>query len=59
MNITITVTEQEMSMLFQALGELPLKISGPLFSKLQQQAVQQAQQARERNDAADHSTREF
>lgn len=56
MNITITVTEQEMSMLFQALGELPLKISGPLFSKLQQQAMEQTNQ---QQAPEDHAAREF
>lgn len=54
----ITLTEQELALIFQALGELPLKMSGPLFSKLQQQAMR-AQTSTQQTVSEDHSTREF
>jgi hypothetical protein len=38
---TFTVTDQEYQVLLQALGEVPLRIAGPLFTKLQQQFMAQ------------------
>jgi hypothetical protein len=35
------LTEQEVAVLFQALGELPLKISGPIYGKIQTQVLEQ------------------
>lgn len=57
MNITLTLNDQELGLIFQALGELPLKMSGPLFGKLQQQALQQTQQ--QAAQPHDHSDREL
>lgn len=37
MEITFTLSQQEAMVVLQALGELPLKISGPIFTKIQQQ----------------------
>lgn len=34
--IQIELTPQEVQILMQALGEVPLRIAGPLFTKLQQ-----------------------
>ena len=33
----IELTDQEINIIFQALGELPLKLAGPVFSSIQQQ----------------------
>lgn len=33
--ITLELTPQEVQILMQALGEVPLRIAGPLFTKLQ------------------------
>lgn len=41
MEFDLKLTEQEVAMLFQALGELPLKISGQLFGKIQSQVLEQ------------------
>lgn len=38
---TLTITEDELNVIGQGLGELPLKISGNLFQKLQAQAFAQ------------------
>ena len=42
--LTATLTEQELNVIFQALGELPLKISGPVFGQLQSQLAAQSRQ---------------
>jgi hypothetical protein len=42
----IIVSEQEMRIIYQALGELPLKISGPVFTKLQEQVIDQSEAAK-------------
>lgn len=57
--ITIKLTDQELGTLFQALGELPLKVAGPLFGKIQAQAMQQAQQTQQQHPPQDHSDREL
>jgi len=33
----IQLTDKELEIIYMALGELPLKVSGPLFSNIQQQ----------------------
>lgn len=38
---TYSLTDQEYQVLLQALGEVPLRIAGPLFTKLQQQFMAQ------------------
>jgi hypothetical protein len=38
---TFTLPSAHVDTLFQALGELPLKLSGPVFSLLQAQRIQQ------------------
>ena len=40
--ITATLTEHELNVIFQALGELPLKVSGPVFGKLQSHLTTQS-----------------
>lgn len=41
MEYTITVTQQEIQILFQGLGELPLKATLNLFAKMQAQVSEQ------------------
>jgi hypothetical protein len=47
------ISDQEFQIIAQALGELPLKISGPVFGQLMQQK-QETQQA-----PTNHSDKEF
>lgn len=44
--IELKLSQQDIAIIYQALGELPLKIAGPVFSKLQAQI-----QERERAEA--------
>ena len=41
MEYEIKLTQQELQLLFQGLGEIPLKVTLNLFSKLQQQVQEQ------------------
>jgi len=39
--IKLILTQQDVGIIFQALGELPLKVSGAVFSKIQTQILEQ------------------
>ena len=39
---TLTLNEQEINVIFQMLGEIPLKYSGPVFGKLQSHLTTQS-----------------
>jgi len=41
MNYTVTLTQQEIQIVMLALGEIPLKLSGAVFSKIDSQAKEQ------------------
>lgn len=55
MNYEFKLTIQELAVIYDALGELPLKIAGPIFSKLQsQQMAQQNMQAQKEQAGDEH-----
>jgi hypothetical protein len=37
MNYSIVLTQQELQVILQALGDVPLRVAGPTFSKIQAQ----------------------
>jgi hypothetical protein len=41
MEFTIKITEQALMVVLQGLGELPLKVAGPIFTELQNVAMSQ------------------
>jgi hypothetical protein len=41
MEIQLLLTEQDIRAIVDGLGELPLKVSGPTFTKIQQQLIAQ------------------
>jgi hypothetical protein len=40
-NITLKLTDQELAIVIEALGQMPLKLSVAVFQKIQQQVVEQ------------------
>ena len=51
----IELNQQDIQVLIMALGEIPLKISGPVFSKIQAQIDEQ----KKLDGPQDHSDRQF
>jgi hypothetical protein len=41
MEIQLLLTEQDIRVIVDGLGELPLKVAGPVFTKIQQQLIAQ------------------
>ena len=41
MEIKLLLTEQDIRVIVDGLGELPLKVAGPVFTKIQQQLIAQ------------------
>lgn len=54
----IEFTAQEIQILIMALGEVPLKISGPVFTKIQA-AMQESKRENKIQPDIDHSDRVF
>jgi len=53
--MNLNLTEQEIQILIMALGEIPLKVSGPVFSKIQAQVETQ----KKLDNPQDHSDKPF
>lgn len=45
--LTITLPEQYVQIILQALGELPLKVAGPVFTAIQNQAIAQTEKGQD------------